>query len=818
MIIQKINITTFAGLTGRKLQFKDKLNVVLGPNEAGKSTIFSTIENIMFTPAKLTPSKFDKTMGDFLPIGGGDTLKAEIDFTHDGEKYQLQRTWGSASSAVLTLPGGGIIGDDEKIQEEIEKCLQVSEGTCRNVLMTYQSGLTRTLEKLQNDTETMQSFGDLMRTVVMELDGVSVDAFKAQVEEAYHSCNKRWDDDARYPDNGRGVNNPYRKDFGTIVKTYYDMENLRKCLEDAENFENDMDEINTSITQCVKELDEKNAYLKKYKKARDDAASRSKIEAEIRSLKLETEKLAEINQNWPVLQQKIKDDTASLPVLEKQAEKLNKEKELNEKAEGSRELVSRFQRAKLRKDELAGAEKKLKAAAVLTDSTLKKIREASATINSLESSLSAGKLYLKFTAEKDMGLTVQEGFSKEKTQKLKKEQTVKFNAAGSLKLAHKDWSFEAASGEGNYDALILEHENAEKTFEKLLKQSKIASLEKAETLNTAYNKALQDATVAKSNLEVELSGDTYEKLEKSVKDIKLPEKMRKTADVVENYLKIINKRDSLKKDRVEHKKTIEGYQEEYTDTTTLLLRLADLTADKKKKTETLSALEPLPVDEGENADDFIEKYENIEDEYHTGNERKNVLIQDKLQMEGDAPDNSVEEYTKELKEAEEAHAMELKKGRTIARIRKVMVDLLNEMDSNTYQGLEEDVEAYTARMTDDRYCSIEMDESLPSGLHRSDGEVITYERLSAGTRDVLSIALKLAMANKYLEDREGFIILDDPLVNLDPGRQKGAAEVIRSFAEGRQVILFTCHPAHAKLLGGNQVDLHSTTKKERKGK
>ena len=74
-----------------------------------------------------------------------------------------------------------------------------------------------------------------------------------------------------------------------------------------------------------------------------------------------------------------------------------------------------------------------------------------------------------------------------------------------------------------------------------------------------------------------------------------------------------------------------------------------------------------------------------------------------------------------------------------------MVGLLDEMDSNTYQGLEEDVETYTARMTDDRYSSIEMDESLPSGLHRSDGEVITYELLSAGTRDVLSIALKLAM-------------------------------------------------------------------------
>jgi uncharacterized protein YhaN len=54
-------------------------------------------------------------------------------------------------------------------------------------------------------------------------------------------------------------------------------------------------------------------------------------------------------------------------------------------------------------------------------------------------------------------------------------------------------------------------------------------------------------------------------------------------------------------------------------------------------------------------------------------------------------------------------------------------------------------------------------------------------------------------------------------VNLDPGRQQGAAEVIRGFAEGRQVILFTCHPAHAKLLGGNQVELNSTTEKEKKG-
>jgi len=142
-----------------------------------------------------------------------------------------------------------------------------------------------------------------------------------------------------------------------------------------------------------------------------------------------------------------------------------------------------------------------------------------------------------------------------------------------------------------------------------------------------------------------------------------------------------------------------------------------------------------------------------------------------------------------------------------------MEDLLDEMDSGTYQGLQDDVAQYTARMTDNRYAEIEMDESLPAGLHRTDGEVIAYDRLSEGTQDVLSIALKLAMADKYLEDREGFIIMDDPFVDLDPQRQERAAAVIRDFAEGKQVILFTCHPAHAKLLGGRTIELNSTGKK-----
>jgi uncharacterized protein YhaN len=49
--------------------------------------------------------------------------------------------------------------------------------------------------------------------------------------------------------------------------------------------------------------------------------------------------------------------------------------------------------------------------------------------------------------------------------------------------------------------------------------------------------------------------------------------------------------------------------------------------------------------------------------------------------------------------------------------------------------------------------------------------------------------------------------MDDPLVNMDPARQEKAAELIKEYASNKQVLIFTCHPRHAELLGGNQIKL-----------
>ena len=100
-----------------------------------------------------------------------------------------------------------------------------------------------------------------------------------------------------------------------------------------------------------------------------------------------------------------------------------------------------------------------------------------------------------------------------------------------------------------------------------------------------------------------------------------------------------------------------------------------------------------------------------------------------------------------------------------------------------------------------------MRDRLPKAVRTASGAELPWELLSAGAKDLLGLAVRLAMAGVVIAEAGGFLLMDDPLVDLDPGRQAAAAGAIREFAAGRQTIVFTCHPAHAELLGGEVVRL-----------
>ena len=274
---------------------------------------------------------------------------------------------------------------------------------------------------------------------------------------------------------------------------------------------------------------------------------------------------------------------------------------------------------------------------------------------------------------------------------------------------------------------------------------------------------------------------------------------------------------NVRNDIRDHERSLEQNQERiqdlidtYGSSNQLLLKLAEEAKSEKETQEKIENLVPLP-DGVDGVDSFIKMYEEKQAELTETNDRKTDLLIQRANVEKEEPELSVEELDNRLVELTENFKKINKRGEAVARIKDLTDRLMEDMDSNTYKGLAGDLERYVVSMTENRYAQIDMEESLPRGFVRQDGVTLPYDLLSAGTRDVLALSLRLAMANHFLMDANGMLMLDDPLVDLDLRRQEKAAEAFRDFAEQKQVIIFTCHPHHAELLGGNRIELEGNS-------
>lgn len=83
----------------------------------------------------------------------------------------------------------------------------------------------------------------------------------------------------------------------------------------------------------------------------------------------------------------------------------------------------------------------------------------------------------------------------------------------------------------------------------------------------------------------------------------------------------------------------------------------------------------------------------------------------------------------------------------------------------------------------------------------ADSRPSTTDRLSTGTAQQLYLALRIAL----IESLDGLgpglpVLMDDVFANFDPERKRGSIEALADLAVHRQVVLFTCHPETAELV------------------
>lgn len=106
------------------------------------------------------------------------------------------------------------------------------------------------------------------------------------------------------------------------------------------------------------------------------------------------------------------------------------------------------------------------------------------------------------------------------------------------------------------------------------------------------------------------------------------------------------------------------------------------------------------------------------------------------------------------------------------------------------------------QVTESRYHGVrQLEGSTTMRVIDSREEPVDIESLSRGTQEQLYLAIRLGLA-RTLGQRTAFLpmLMDDVLVNADPGRARAVADALAAFARSHQVLYLTCHPANAELL------------------
>lgn len=105
--------------------------------------------------------------------------------------------------------------------------------------------------------------------------------------------------------------------------------------------------------------------------------------------------------------------------------------------------------------------------------------------------------------------------------------------------------------------------------------------------------------------------------------------------------------------------------------------------------------------------------------------------------------------------------------------------------------LEEQAGEVFRRVTRGKYSSLSFDpESLEASLLH-EGRLIQKDSLSTGTQEQLYLAIRIALSQLISGERKLPFFFDDSLLNFDEGRKKEALEVLKEMASEHQIFLFT---------------------------
>jgi len=514
MKLKSIQLKPFAGISNKKVEFCPGLTVILGPNEAGKSTLLNALKSVLFTEVELTKARFDKIMKEYMPVKGGDTIRVSLEFQAEGKDYFLEKIWKPGNkngSSILKFADQREYTLDGEISRQIDKFLPAREGTVKNILLTWQSALDNTMNILQDENVNIRpDLGAILRASVMETDGVSVEKLRIRLDREYEDYFQHWDIEKEAPENGRGINNPYKKGVGKTLKAYYEKEGIEKDYNETCNVEIEIDEINKKIQDEESKQNKIKNELNQYKGIKSQIQKRQQIDNDLRTIDHETEEIKKISKEWPIKENwLLKEAEPLVKKIEGEKDKIVKEEIDARQNQENKEFRKWFKDLQQLHKKLEDAKNIFSKAKEITEEDIEELKKKKQEIKDIENIIMASKLKISLLSKTQQDFILKDASEEKKTFSLKQGDKIEKAFQGKLIIEHKDWKMEVQAGEGEIDNLISEKKVRVREIEDELKKLGVDNFKKAQSMNKEYEKLKNEVVYAKRNFTEKLGEETY---------------------------------------------------------------------------------------------------------------------------------------------------------------------------------------------------------------------------------------------------------------------------------------------------------------------
>ena len=539
MIIKRVQLENYRSHSNITVEFTKGVNLILGKNGRGKTSILEAISTVMFN----TKDRSGKETGKSYIKFGEKSSKVEIDFiANDGREYNLKTEFFKTKPKKQTLKD--MIGSeyDGDIQEKLEELCGIKKGfeeTYENIVIAKQnefinifkdSGTTR--EKTFNKIFNTQIYKEMYDSFLKE----AIDKYKSEKENLDSKINSLKEN----MEDKEQITN-FLKEEKELEKNLQDnFKNINVVSKNLEKEIKDYETTEIELNNLIKNIKDEENKIKKYLNILKENIIEAKQAKKSKIIVKETEKsyleyleienrLKDLRENLDNLLEEQKLNTQyqnNIKILKLNNENLktdiiNLEENISKNSEKKEKLENEISELKVKEEKL---DLKLKKYIHLLDKleNLEKIKKEklddtlkkTAEINIFQKNLSSKKDLFKTISIEELEKKLSDFQELEKELKLLEEQKIIFETEiKTLKKSSKELSDKICPFL-NEKCQNLEDKEAEDYF-----SSKISI--KTEELENLKKNIEEKTQILVEKVVFEDKRKQYFELEKSIKDLEL---------------------------------------------------------------------------------------------------------------------------------------------------------------------------------------------------------------------------------------------------------------------------------------------------------